>query len=215
MKGMVITMKKVFDGLKYSFHILSHPIQGFYDMRFEKQGNLLSCILLLVLMAAALIAQQLYTGLSFHLVNLREFNVFRQVANVVVPVLLWTVANWSITVLMDGEGRFVDIFMATCYATMPYTVTVFLYVLLSQFLTADESAFLGLILNIGLVISGLLLFCGMVTVHQFTVSKSILSLILTVAAMAFIAFLSVLFLSCIDQLINYIKGVIVELKLRM
>ncbi len=210
-----MTMKKVLDGLKYSFHILSHPIQGFYDMRFEKQGNLVSCIILLALMTAALIAQQLYTGLAFHLVNIREFNVFRQIAGVIVPVLLWTVANWSITVLMDGEGRFVDIFMATCYATMPYTATVFLYVLLSRLLTADESAFLGLVMNIGLVIAALLLFSGMVTVHQFTVFKAILSLILTVAAMVFIAFLSILFLSCIDQLINYIKGIIVELKLRV
>ena len=94
-------------------------------------------------------------------------------------------------------------------------VTTFIGVLLSNVITADEATFMYLIVNIGLFFTGLLLFTGMVTVHQFTVKKSILALILTIAAMAFIAFLAVMFMSIVNDLINFIKGVIVELELRM
>ncbi len=207
--------KEIWDGLKYSGYVLSHPIRGFYEMRFEGKGNLWSCLILLVLMILAMVSNQLYVGTIFSSVNMREFNIIHQIAAVLIPVLLWCVANWSITVLMDGEGRFRDIFMATCYATMPYMMTTFIGVLLSNVIAADEATFMYLIVNIGLFFTGLLLFTGMVTVHQFTVKKSILALILTIAAMAFIAFLAVMFMSIVNDLINFIKGVIVELELRM
>jgi len=42
------------------------------------------------------------------------------------------------------------------------------------------------------VFTALLLFCGILTVHQFTVTKNVFSIILTVAGMAFIVFLVLL-----------------------
>lgn len=132
-----------------------------------------------------------------------------------IPLLLWCVANWSITVLMDGEGRFVDIFMATCYAMVPYMITVFLGVLMSRFMTQDESTFIGIVTGIGLVFTALLLFCGILTVHQFTVTKNVFSIILTVAGMAFIVFLVLLFASIFDKLFSYVAGIFTEIQLRM
>lgn len=208
-------LKEIWKGIKYSGYILSHPIRGFYEMRFEGQGNLWSCIILLGLMAMATVCSQLYSGPIFNTTNIREFNIVLQISTVLLPVILWCVANWSITVLMDGEGRFVDIFMATCYATMPYMVTTFIGVLMSNVITLDEATFMNLVVYIGLFFTALLLFSGMMTVHQFTVKKAIFALILTIAAMVFIAFLAVMFLSIVNQLINFIKGIYVELELRM
>lgn len=213
-KGMDPDMKKVLGGLRYSFTILSHPIRGFYELRFENKGNLISCLILLLLMLTAMVCQSVYTGLSFAVVNLKEFHILRTAANVLIPVLLWCVANWSITVLMDGEGRFRDIFMATCYATMPYSVTALIGVLLSRVLVAEEGTFIGIVTTLGVVLSLLLLFSGMVTIHQFSVRQALFALIMTVAAMVFIAFLAVLFLSIVDDMISYVRGVYVELQLR-
>ena len=201
-------MKKIGKGLRYSFTIMTHPIRGFYEMRFENQGNVVSCLLLLVLLVLAFICQS-------HEVNLKEFNVIRQICGVVIPVLLWCVANWSITVLMDGEGRFVDIFMATCYATVPYTIATFIGVIMSRFMTADESTFIGIVTGLGVAFTALLLFCGILTVHQFTVTKNVFSIILTVAGMAFIVFLALLFASIFDKLFSYVAGIFTEIQLRM
>ncbi len=208
-------MKKIGEGFRYAFTVMAHPIRGFYEMRFEKQGNVISCIGLLLLLVLAFICQQQYTGFIFNTVNLKEFNVLREITNVLVPVLLWCTANWSITVLMDGEGRFIDIFMATCYATVPYTITTFLGVLMSRFMSADESAFIGIVTGVGLAYTALLLFCGILTVHQFTVIKNVFSILLTVLGMAFIVFLILLFAGVFDKLYSYIAGIITELQLRM
>ena len=115
---------------------------------------------------------------------------------------------------MDGEGRFRDIFMAACYATMPYSVTTLIAVLLSRVLVAEEATFISMLSAIGVVLSLMLLFSGMVTIHQFSVRKAIFALIMTVAAMVFIAFLAVLFLSIVDDMLSYIRGICVELQLR-
>ena len=208
-------MKEIGKGLKYSFTIMAHPLRGFYEMRFEKQGNIFSCLILVVLLILAFVCQSQYTGFIFNETNPKEFNVIRQICNVLIPLLLWCVANWSITVLMDGEGRFVDIFMATCYAMVPYMITVFLGVLMSRFMTQDESTFIGIVTGIGLVFTALLLFCGILTVHQFTVTKNVFSIILTVAGMAFIVFLVLLFASIFDKLFSYVAGIFTEIQLRM
>ncbi|MEG0570210.1 MAG: YIP1 family protein [Oscillospiraceae bacterium] len=208
-------MKKTLAGIKYSLYVLSHPIDGFYRIRFENAGNLISCFVLLVALVASFICKESYTGFIFTETDPRDFNVLWTIANVLVPVVLWCVANWSITVLMDGCGRFIDIFMATVYATVPLTATTFLNVILSRWLAQDEQTFLSIIMYIGVFLTGLLLFMGMLTIHQFTVLRTVFALILTLIGMVFIVFLALLFASVMDQLIGYITSVITEIKLRM
>lgn len=208
-------MKKTIRGLRHSLTVLNHPIEGFYSIRFENAGSVAACLILLALLVVAFVCQRQYTGFIFNTNNIKEFNILKEISGVLIPVLLWCVANWSITVLMDGEGRFRDIFMATCYATVPYTLTVILSVIGSRFLSMEEQTFLGILTGIGLVFTALLLFSGIMTVHQFTVSKTILSLILTLLGMAFIVFLALLFAGVFDQLLVYISGIITEIQLRM
>lgn len=81
-------------------------------------------------------------------------------------------------------------------------------------LVAEEATFISMLSAIGVVLSLMLLFSGMVTIHQFSVRKAIFALIMTVAAMVFIAFLAVLFLSIVDDMLSYIRGICVELQLR-
>lgn len=53
------------------------------------------------------------------------------------------------------------------------------------------------------------------SIHQFTVSKTLFSVLLTVLGMAFILFLVLLFASMFDQMVVYISGIITEVRLRM
>ena len=202
-------------GMAYAGYVISHPIRGFYEMRFEGKGSMPGCIALLALVCLAYVESILLGGPAFVQVNIRTFNLLMALAAVLIPFFLWCGANWSITALMDGEGKFSHIFMASCYALTPYLITTVLWILLSNVLTQSDSSFLSMIQTVGLVISFFLFFTGMVTVHQFTVKKAIGALILTVAFMAFIAFLSTLFLNVFNRLIQFIAGLVTELRLRM
>jgi len=208
-------INKAIDGLKYSFYILSHPVEGFYDMRFENKGNLLSSFILILLLIFSFIFQKQYTGFIFNVSNLKYFNVLREISNVVIPVVLWCTANWSITVLMDGEGRFVDIFKTTCYATVPFIIANYLTVFISLWATGNEQTFLVMISNIGLFWTAFLLFFGIMTIHQFSVIKTVVSIILTIIGMGFIIFLVVLLASIIDKLFGYLSGIVNEIRFRI
>lgn len=208
-------MKKVLRGLRHSLTVLNHPIAGFYSIRFEGAGNVISCFILLIMLVTAFVFQRQYSGFIFNTNNIKEFNIIKEVSSVLMPILLWCAANWSVTVLMDGEGRFRDIFMATSYATVPYIISLFISVIGSRFLSMEEATFLQLVIGIGLVFTALLLFSGIMTVHQFTVTKTVFSIILTILGMVFIVFLALLLAGVFDQLLVYISGIVTEIQLRM
>jgi len=207
--------KRIIKGLKYSFYILSHPISGFYEMRFEGQGDLISSILLLVFLIVAFVFQRQYSGFIFNTTNPKYFSVIRESVSVLATILLWCVANWSITALNDGEGRFKDIFMSVAYASLPMTVTIIIATIMSNMMVNEEQTLMSLVLGLGVFYTGLLVFTGTMTIHQFTVKKNIASIVMTVAGMAFIVFLAIIFAGIFDKLVRYLVGIYVEIRLRM
>lgn len=208
-------MADVIAGLKYAFHIMRHPIDGFYDMRHENRGNLASVIVILACLIVANVIQSQYSGFLGFQVDLRHYSVARDILNVLIPVLLWCAANWSITALVDGEGRFIDIFMATVYSLSPLVFTTIVSTILYNIFALDEQGFIGLLNGAGTFLTALLLFLGMLTIHQFSVRKTVVVVVLTVIGMVFIIFLVVLFASVLDKMLSYFMSMYTEVKMRM
>lgn len=208
-------MKRLFSGIKYSFYTLSHPIRGFYEMRFENKGSKSGAVFIATCFTISLLLNRQLNGFIFNTENPKQFNIIEMTARIIIPLFLWCVANWSVTVLLDGEGRFVDIFMATAYSLLPVTITNIIVLFASHFLTIDEVQFISIIGAIGMFWTVMMLFLGILTIHQFTVTKNIFSIILTVIGMVFIIFLIILLASIFDKMFSYVDGIITEIQLRL
>jgi len=208
-------MATVWSGLKYSFHIIFHPFDGYWDMRHERRGNLYAALIICALFIESMLFCQQHGGFLMFDFNPRTYNVVRSIVSIAIPIILWCVANWSITALTDGEGRFVDIIMMTGYALLPVTLTNLTGALLSNAVIQNEVDFVYMVFGVGYVWSGFLLFCGVATIHQFTVRKTIFTIIITILGMFFIVFLALLFGSIIDKMVNFITGLITEIGLRI
>ncbi|MNC63042.1 hypothetical protein D3C75_1131320 [compost metagenome] len=115
---------------------------------------------------------------------------------------------------MDGEGKFVEIFITTCFSLIPIVLINFPWIWISNIITAQESSFYYFFKNFAVLWSGLLLFVGIMTVHQFSPSKTVGTILLTVVAMAFMAFLALLFFSLIQQIVEFISTIYQEIVLR-
>ena len=113
-----------------------------------------------------------------------------------------------------SEGRFVDIVMSLAYALVPMTIFNLLGMLLSNAVIANEVDFVNMIYGIGVVWTGLLLFTGNLTIHQFTAGKTIFTLVVTGFGMVFMVFLALLFGSIVDQLLGFLMGLVTEIRLR-
>lgn len=204
----------VIKGLKYSLYIIVHPFDGFYDMRHEKRGNLWSALIIYFIFIESMLLMQQYGGFLMFDHDPRSYNILRSAFTIVLPIILFCVANWSFTALTDGEGRFIDIVMATGYALLPVAITNLAGTLLSNAVIENEIDFVKMVFGIGLVWSGFLLFAGILTIHQFTVKKTLFTLAITVFGMVFIVFLALLFGSIIDKLIGFVTGLVTEIRLR-
>lgn len=202
--------------VRYPFHLIFHPFDGYWELKYDrgwKSGVISSCIILLLL-AVTNIMQQEYSGFLVNFADPRDLNSLLEILYVIVPVLFWCVANWSLTTLMDGEGKFVDIFTSTCYALLPLVLIRVPWLGLSHVISMQETAFYHFSENLAVLWCLFLLFVGNMTAHQYTPSKTGLTLLLSVVAMGFLAFLSLLFFSLVQEIVSFIYTIYQELTLR-
>jgi hypothetical protein len=129
-------------------------------------------------------------------------------------VFLFTVGNWSVTTLMSGKGSYKEIFMVTGYALFPILVIGFPSVVLSNFLTLEEIALYQLLIAVAYVLTGWMLFMGILNIHQYGLFKTILAFVATAVSMAVMMFLGLLFFDLIQQMIAFVASIYEELSLR-
>ncbi|WP_372662502.1 Yip1 family protein [Cohnella sp.] len=201
---------------KFPFHLIVHPFKGFWDLKYEhsRKTSLVVSFAILLLMVVTNILQSQYSGFVVNLSDSDDMNSIMEILYVVIPVLFWCVANWSLTTLMDGEGRFVEIFVSTCYAMTPIVIINLPWVLLSNYISLQEASFYHFSGSFATIWFVSLLFVGNMTVHQYTPVKTVWTILLTVVTMAFMAFLCLLFFSLIQQIVSFVYTISQEISLR-
>jgi hypothetical protein len=204
------------DWVHFPLGLILHPFNGFWDLKYDrnqKQSVILSFAILLLLALTNILGRQ-YSGFLVNIYDSRYFNSVMEIVYVVVPVLFWCVANWSLTTLMDGEGKFVEIFTSTCLALTPLVLINFPWIWLSNLLSLQETTFYFFSTSAAVIWFVFLLFIGNMTVHQFSPLKTIGTILLTILAMGFIAFLCMLFFSLMQQIVAFITVIYQELAMR-
>lgn len=198
----------------YVFHLIFHPFDGFWDLKHEKRGSVRAATTILGITILAFFYQAIGRGYIF---NPRDnySTVFIQVIAVLVPVILWVVANWCLTTLFDGEGSFKDIYIATCYSLAPLPVFVIISTILTNIFTANEGTMVTLLVTIGYIWVGILLFFGMVVTHDYSTGKNFITTLGTIVAMAVIMFIIILFSSLVMKMITFIIAIFTEIANRM
>lgn len=196
-------------------HVIFHPIEGFEDLRWKKQGSMKVSMGIVALLFVAMVANRQLLGFAFNNAYTKIFNIVPLLVQSVVYFFTWVIANWSVCTLLDGEGRLKQICINSAYALVPYIVGVFVSVFVSNFLVLDEAIWLNAIYYLGLGWSVLLMFQAMKAVHQYTVPKTLASMALTLVAMLLILFLAILLLSLFQQVYVFIYSIYTEISYRI
>lgn len=200
--------------LLYPFYVITHPFDGFYEVRHRGKGSVPVALLLVFLFGLSFSLNRRYASFVVNLFNPRYVDTRSEIIGVFLAVLLFAAANWSITCLMEGEGRFKDIVTVIGYSMLPMVLTYIPATLLSQVIAADEETIYYLILNISTIYFVLLLLVGIMIIHNFSFGKTIVTLILTVVALSLIIFIILLVLSLINQVYLFLQSAYTELILR-
>ena len=201
---------RYWSSMKYTFHVLTHPFDGFWDLVHEKRGTLAAANTWLVLFLMTYIFKLMYTNFQFVNSPVQFVNVLQRIASMLLPFLILCVGNWSMTTLFDGKGKFSDIYMAMCYALVPYVLIMIPTTLLSHIITFDEASLYTVFSIIAIVWCVFLVFVGLMEVHDYKPGKTFIFLIMTIFAASVIIFLLLIIFSMLNDLINYAIGLYKE-----
>lgn len=206
--------KNFWEELLYVFHLQLHPFDGFWDLKHEKRGSVRAAIFWLCFCILSFVYQSIGRAYLFKPTNTGYASVLSQLTAVLIPLFLWVTANWCLTTLFEGEGSFKDIFIATCYSTVPLSFMVILSTIITNFVTSSESGFVTLTLGLGWVWAGLLLFIGTMVTHDYSLGKNILTIIGTIIGMALIMFLLILFSGLCIKMVSFVSNIVTEISYR-
>lgn len=213
--ALKVGRKSIKEELLYAFHIIFHPFDGFWDLKHEQRGSVRSAFVILLTTVLVYFYNTIGQGYIFNPRPSSTFNIMSAITAVVAPLLLWVIANWCLTTLFEGEGSMKDIFIAACYCLTPLAILIFPVTLISNILTASEGGIISMVQTIAYIWMGLLLFCAMMITHDYSVGKNIITCVATVAGMAFIMFIGILFSSLMGKIVSFVTNIIVEINYRL
>lgn len=210
-------MNKYFskEKFKYAMYTVSHPMDAYYEIRHRERGSVPIAFILVILFALTFSINRMSASFIVNDVDPRDVNALTELMAVLLLFMLFCVGNWSITCLMEGEGRMKDIVTAVGYAMTPMIVTFNIATIISQLVTVDEAAFYSIIIGVGIAYSIIMALMGIMTVHNFTLGKTLVTILLTFVAMFIIIFVALLFADLISQVYNFFYSIYQELIFRV
>ncbi|WP_426445537.1 YIP1 family protein [Paenibacillus sp. S-38] len=200
--------------LKHAFYILKHPIDGFAALRYENKGGFLSSFILFVLALASYCVME--GGISF-LYNpdvLLDLGLGTAIVQFFVIWLGWIVANYLISAIYRGEGRFRDVVYGSTYALFPFVLIGLPLTLLSQIMTLNEGAvyrffYFGLFVWVGL-----LLFWKVQSMQNYSVGETSVNVSLSVFTMSVCGVLLFITFGLTKELYDFFYSVFQEVTVR-
>jgi len=209
-------MKELFskDKWKFAFYTVSHPADGFYEIRHRERGSVPIAIFLVILFSLSFSINRMSASFIVNDIDPRNVNALTELIAVLILYLLVCVGNWSITCLMEGEGRLKDIAIAIGYAMIPIIVCFTIGTIFSQFVAQNEGAFYWMIIGVGIAYGLMMMLIGIMQVHNYTLGKTLITIFLTFVAMFIIIFIVLLLSDLINQVYQFFYSIYQELIFR-
>lgn len=201
--------------LRYALYVITHPFDGFWDLNREKRGSLAAANTILILFLLTYVLKLMYTNFQFIMVPIQYINIYQRMASLALPFLVLCLANWALTTLFDGKGRFKDIYIGMCYALTPYVLIQLPCILLSHVLAYDEAEFYSVLISVSEIWCGFLVFVALMEIHDFGPGKTLLSIIATVIGAMVILFLVMVFFSLLSDAYAFFASVYREARFRL
>lgn len=199
--------------LIYGAHYIFHPFDGAWDLTRENRGGYAGAMIFLGLSVLSFILKDLLAGFIVTGGN-KDVDIFGSALNVLLPFIIFCIANWCLTSLMDGEGSMKSIIVTSAYSLIPLVLLVVPTTLIGNLLLVDEMAVFQMLSSITYLWMGALLFAGTLTIHGYSLPKNILTILLTLVGMAFIIFLCLLFVTLGGQMLSFFGNLYKEYSFR-
>ncbi len=197
--------------IDWPLYMLSSPFKAFDDIKYENAGSTKFCFVIMILFAWAALIKERYTGFLMNTADIENLNIPLILISSVVPYILFIFANWAIGVLIDGKGNLRNVFKFTAYSLYPSVWLTIIGVLGSRICIYEETGLVNIFFGAGLVFAFFYMFIGIIMVHQFTFTKGVGDVVLSLVAMVILIFVIVLLATLVSGFINDVGTIIDEI----
>lgn len=187
-----------------------HPFDAYNSIRYEDMGSLKIAITLTFLFLVSSLMSVLFSDFRFTSFNSLTFNALFVVVRTVGLILLWSVANWGVSVLLQGIGKLKHVFITTAYSTLPIIVCNFITIPLSYLITSPSSTIISGLNLIAMIWTGVVLTIGLMVVHNFMFPRFVVSVVAGLFFMFLIVFVLFIFGILITQFGSFAFTIFME-----
>jgi len=201
--------------LNMTKQVLAHPIDFYNDLQEPGRARIRDGILMIALVIAFRMISLLLSSILYQQREAFEISFVTEAVSIIVLWLTWSVSNWGVSTIQDGEGRFKEILVGSAYALAPYALLIIPISLLTNVMTLQEMPVYVFLTGFLFVWVAFLLIMKVKIIHDFTLYKLIFILLLTIVGMLIIWFVFIMIYGLVNQAFNFVFGIVKELNLRM
>jgi tetratricopeptide (TPR) repeat protein len=201
---------KIINDVLYMFNLIKHPLDSFYYIKKKEKGSYKGATIIFGMFFVAYLINTTSKSFIYQLVEAADMDLNAIVLGFFAIAALFIVSNYLVTSINDGEGSLGEIYKGVMYSLLPLMVAYLVTTFLSYYFTYNELFMLQLVLMIGMGWTTLLIFLAVQELHNYTISNTIKSLLLTFLFMIIFAILFAFVQIMGDQLIQFVIGLVKE-----
>lgn len=200
--------------LEMSVAVLFHPVDTFSCIKARKRRiSYPACSLILLIAAAVRIASIFLVHYPLASLQPKDANLWLEIIKLLLPVLTWVIACYAITAIWDGEAFIGEIFAASAYSLMPFIACTLPVALLTRVMGLQELRLYNVLQAAVWIWVLINFFLNVRTLNDYSVGKTIVVCMTSLISMFLIWAAAVLLFALTSQLLQFIKDVLLEIKM--
>jgi len=200
--------------IKFPCYILVHPLKGYEEFKRYNRSRYSVALAFLVITIILQIAKFQASGFLVNDISIRDLKSFSQVVYFGGGVVVITAGNWAVTTLFDGKGKAGDIFKMVCYCLFPVIWSTGIGIILSNILAKEELGIYTLVTGLGTFLACYLFFFGIISIHEYSLGQTLLTILFTIVACLIILFVGILLFDLFQKVYGFFYQIYQEITLR-
>lgn len=198
----------------YVFYVMRHPIDGAYGLKKEEKTSSLAALLIFVLAAVVYVCDKYFTGFIFSMVKDGRYTLGQDLLIFIVVICAVLICTYLIVTIRDAEVNFSKMSQGFIYCLGPYLVIKPIMIVVSNFLTMNESFVLNLANIVTYLWVAVLVVVMIKELNSYTVRATVKVILLTIFALFIGALTLFVLYSLVSQVISFVISLYGEVVVR-
>ncbi|QLY39538.1 hypothetical protein HF295_01140 [Hujiaoplasma nucleasis] len=213
--GWTRKKSKIVDQILYVFSYLRNPADKTYEIKRKNRIGIFPVTVLLGIYFLFYIYYIYNLGFLFNTRNIDNINVIEELIKIILPIIVWVVANFLIGSIREGEGRLKDVYITTIYSLAPYFLTLPIIAIVSKGLTYNEAFLVSFMTTIAVGLTVIYFFFMVKETHFYNVKDTFKSIIISAFTMVMMLLGVFILYILLNELFILVKDIIMEVIYRV